>query len=140
MSHPALFICSACMLFLLSVFCFPLVKVIIQPIQYVHVKVSKKKKGTSFYVTFEFPDGSEKEFVVGHAFNDLQENDTGMLSYKEAKTGSHPPERKFISFEKDPESGGIKVETRELPEKKLIISIICVFALILLLITASIFL
>jgi len=58
------------------------------------------------YITFKFPDGSEKEFNVQNAniYDDLQEGDTGMLSYKEKKANTiNLGNKHFISFEKDEE-------------------------------------
>ena len=39
---------------------------------------------TIYYISFSFPDGARKNFVVDvDTFNTLQENDIGMLTYKE---------------------------------------------------------
>ena len=80
-----------------------------QPIQTAHVEVVSKRikksggapvRGNtiSHFVTFKFPDGSEIEFNVRtlKAYDSMQENDTGVLSYKQRKDRA-----KFVSFEKD---------------------------------------
>ena len=63
------------------------------------------KKGATipyYVVTFKLSDGSMKELRVDSAvFNDLQENDTGKLSFQEQKNATHFNHRRFISFEKD---------------------------------------
>lgn len=56
------------------------------------------------YVTFKFPDGSEKETNVDHVptFNNLQEGDTGTLFYKQTKnTTGILGYISFEGFEKD---------------------------------------
>jgi len=63
-----------------------------------------------YYVSFKFSDGSVKEFAAGRPnkkeyYNAINEGDTGKLTYKE-KGGN----RRFESFEKDPDYGGIKIE------------------------------
>ena len=56
------------------------------------------KKGTDFYITFRFPDGSEKEFLVEKKRYDSTEIGTeGILIYKERKDKSHSY---LIRFEK----------------------------------------
>ena len=80
-----------------------------QPIQTAHVEVVSKRieksgrgpvRGNtiSHFATFKFPDGSEIEFNVRtlKAYDSIQENDTGVLSYKQRKDRA-----KFVSFEKD---------------------------------------
>ena len=80
-----------------------------QPKQTAHVEVvdkrivesgyvSRYRNNTNCYVTFKFPDGSEIEFNVRtrKAYDSMQENDTGVLSYKQRKDRA-----KFVSFEKD---------------------------------------
>ena len=72
-----------------------------------------------FYLaTFEFPDGSKKEFQIGGPRKTIYIGDTGMLTYHESKflENIYRKEtdrwrgRLIISFEKDPERGGIKTE------------------------------
>lgn len=60
----------------------------------------------SYFATFEFPDGSKKEFAINAAATDeIWLWSTGTITYKEtAEIG-----RRIISFEKDPEYGGTKV-------------------------------
>ena len=80
-----------------------------QPIQTAHVEVVSKRieksggapvRGNtiSHFVTFKFPDGSELELSLQtlKAYDSMQENDTGVLSYKQRKDRA-----KFVSFEKD---------------------------------------
>lgn len=80
-----------------------------QPIQTAHVEVVSKrikKRGNgpvrgntiSHFVTFKFPDGSELELSLQtlKEYDSMQENDTGVLSYKQRKDRA-----KFVSFEKD---------------------------------------
>ena len=100
------------------------------PEQVEKVKVVKKRKelhetesGLSIYhhfITFKFPDGSEKEFFVppdsderdlfpSNLYYSVQKNDRGTLTYKERKNAikrmknekRHYNEREFISFKKD---------------------------------------
>lgn len=60
----------------------------------------------SYFATFEFPDGSKKEFAISAAAKeDIRLWSTGTITYKE-KAGIG---RRIISFEKDPEYGGTKV-------------------------------
>ena len=62
----------------------------------------KKSKIPNCFVTFKFPDGSEKELKIKHAiFENLQEGDTGTLSYKERKNATHFDHRRFVGFEKE---------------------------------------
>ena len=102
-----------------------------------HVKVVKKRiedtyiydaatEHTSlkhFYLaTFEFPDGSKKEFKIGGPRKTIYIGDTGMLTYHESKflENIYRKEtdrwrgRLIISFEKDPERGGTKTEQYDL--------------------------
>lgn len=78
----------------------------------------------TYYVTFEFPDGLVKEIKVdfislsgrskiepySSIYDSLIEGNTGILTYKEIEDYDV---RSFISFEKDPEYGGTKVEMRK---------------------------
>ena len=89
----------------------------LQPMQKEHAQVAEKIKGNvyqggtnrpSYSVIFAFPDGSKKEFKVNSTVYDtLQENDTGVLFYKERKSNiewirrNSGLIRSFISFEKD---------------------------------------
>ena len=94
-----------------------------QPVQSIHVVITGKRTIKSYstarrgarehpipkcIVAFKFPDGSEKELEVKfEIFNDLQEGDTGTVSFQEHKKITKWPEedrwahRRFISFEKD---------------------------------------
>jgi len=62
-----------------------------------HVKIMEKRieynmEGTAEYiVVFRFPE----------IYDDIHENETGTLTYKENKKGKSYIDRKFISFEKD---------------------------------------
>jgi len=81
-----------------------------------------------FVVAFKFPDDSIKEFWVcaatdreyrkANTYYSVYEGDTGTLTYKENKIFEIAPfsGRKFISFEKDLEYGGIKIERGNLSE------------------------
>jgi len=85
-----------------------------QPIKTEHAEVVSKRiarlnnpttaSHTVWIVTFKIPDGLEKEFrgmSVG-TYNDLQEGDTGILTYRETKNNTQKLLGKsFISFEKD---------------------------------------
>ena len=69
-----------------------------------------------FKVSFEFPDGSKKEFQVDRivapssgkgypssfVYDSMQLMDTGTLTYKEVENTIFLAGREFISFEKDP--------------------------------------
>lgn len=104
-----------------------------------HVKVVKKRiETTTIYdaavehssvkyyhlATFEFSDGSKKEFNIGGSYNDIYIGDTGMLTYHEIRSieDKYREEtdrwqgRQIISFEKDPEFGGTKIIRYELSE------------------------
>ena len=104
-----------------------------------HVKVVEKRIETTtvydaavehssvkYYhlATFEFSDGSKKEFNIGVSYNDIYIGDTGMLTYHEKKDieDKYREEtdrwqgRLIISFEKDPEFGGTKIIRYELSE------------------------
>lgn len=60
----------------------------------------------SYYATFEFPDGSKKEFGISAAAkSDIWLWSTGTITYKETAENG----RRIISYEKDPEYGGTKV-------------------------------
>jgi|GEM_PF-2039840 len=86
----------------------------------------------TYYVSFKFPGGSVKEFRVGRdsvkrdykrkpycfSYDSLNEGDMGLLTYKEWGNAenliSAPTDyRLFISFEQNPEYGGLKVEMYE---------------------------
>ena len=92
----------------------------IQPLQTAHATVISKRseyssftggggntvKYLNYYATFQFSDGSKKEFHIDPGrktklkqqfVDELQEGETGTLSYKETKGGR----KRFISFEKD---------------------------------------
>ena len=99
----------------------------IQPTQTAHVTVVSKRtavarvpgsgggrtyKTPDCFVVFRFSDGSEKELFVNPGggnkrelgyefFQELQEGDTGILSYKELKSATDWGQRTYISFEKD---------------------------------------
>jgi len=96
-----------------------------QPVQNVQVEVVGKRttrtgrrRGPAYFnyiVAFRLPDGTEKELQVLSAspsispviFDNLQEGDTGTLSFQEHKNISKWKDtdqwehRRFISFEKD---------------------------------------
>lgn len=66
-----------------------------------------KRSIPNYFVSFEFPDGSEKEFKEFYVsnlkfFKALQEDVTETLSYKEKTNATKIRHRKFVSFEKDP--------------------------------------
>ena len=81
-----------------------------------------------YFISFKFSDGSVKELEVGvdksgrQVYESFHEGDTGMLTYKERKNIEEKFKnedlrhegRQFLSFEKDPEYGGIKIEKRGL--------------------------
>jgi hypothetical protein len=86
----------------------PVLLIQTQPAQSMYAKVVNKRRKDetttqSGYATFEFQDGTEKEFKIGINFKTLRKNDTGTLTYKEAKNGEGKDyhHRYFISFEKD---------------------------------------
>lgn len=62
----------------------------------------------SYFVSFKFPDGSKKTFNITAPieprkyYDSIQEGETGILTRKD---------KTFMSFEKDPEYGGLKVDT-----------------------------
>ena len=85
-----------------------------------------------YYVSFKLSDGSVKEFEVGidsvgrdsdreaycFVYNALNEGDVGNLIYNESENAedrrfSPTAYRRFLSFEKDPEYGGTKVEMQQ---------------------------
>ena len=84
-----------------------------EPIQVEHVEVvSKRLKdrgySTSYggrynrFVTFKFPDDSEKEFnILYSSLDDFQEGDRGVLSYKQIKDSTELRDLRFVSFKKD---------------------------------------
>ena len=71
-----------------------------------------------FYLaTFEFPDGSKKEFQIGGPRKTIYIGDTGMLTYHESKFVEYTYRKEtdrwrgrlIISFEKNPKFGGTKI-------------------------------
>jgi len=57
-----------------------------------------------FFATFEFPDGSEKEFDVKAPYyhnGSLKEGGTGTLTYKESKNSKSWKDRRFVSYRED---------------------------------------
>jgi len=67
-----------------------------------------------FFITFQFTDGSEKEFLVGtnrlglrsdnvnhSVYDDIQVGDTGILTFRERRDNERSIGRRFISFEND---------------------------------------
>jgi len=101
-----------------------------QPVQNIHVEViglrtakayssargMRRESYTLGIVAFRLPDGTEKELKVGSSsfsndlsvFNNLQEGDTGMLSFQEHKNINNSDKRfedwayrYFLSFEKE---------------------------------------
>lgn len=86
---------------------------------YVYDAATEHTSLKHFYLaTFEFPDGSKKEFKIGGPRKTIYIGDTGMLTYHESKflENIYRKEtdrwrgRLIISFEKDPERGGTKTE------------------------------
>lgn len=84
---------------------------------YVYDAATEHTSLKHFYLaTFEFPDGSKKEFNIGGSYKTIYIGDTGMLTYHESKfiEDIYREEtdrwrgRLIISFEKDPEFGGTK--------------------------------
>jgi Protein of unknown function (DUF2500). len=80
---------------------------------------------TIYFVVFKFSDDSQKEFELGQgkfgrkSYESINEGDIGMLAYKENENILYNKGQLFISFEKDPEYGGAKVEQQGLPESRL---------------------
>jgi len=82
-----------------------MVRIMIQPMQRVQVKVLEKKGETpKVFATFEMPDGTEKELqlVDPRIYRTLKKDDTGVLIYKELKNSKDHRHRRFSDFEKDP--------------------------------------
>ena len=86
---------------------------------YVYDAATEHTSLKHFYLaTFEFPDGSKKEFKIGGPRKTIYIGDTGMLTYHESKfiediyreETDRWQGRLIISFEKDPEFGGTKTE------------------------------
>jgi len=87
-----------------------------------NIKRGKRLTLYTHIVTFKFSDNSEKELKVGfeseRIYNLLQEGETGTLTYKEIENIEQKYEneddyykgRLFISFEKDLNYGGGKIE------------------------------
>ena len=81
------------------------IRIMLQPIQRMHVKVVEKRGDRpQTFVTFEMPDGTAKELQIAdpRIYQPLKENDTGMLTYKELKNSKDHHHRRFIGFIKDP--------------------------------------
>ena len=101
-----------------------------------HVKVVEKRSAETYIydpvagysslkhyylATFEFSDGSKKEFNIGGSYKTIYIGDTGILTYHESKyiEDIYTEEtdrwkgRLIISFEKDPECGGTKMILRK---------------------------
>jgi hypothetical protein len=57
----------------------------------------------SYFVTFKFPDGTEKEFNVQNAdiYESLEKGDVGIISFKQVGDGTGFMGKRFINFEKD---------------------------------------
>ena len=100
-----------------------------------HVMVSGKRvyENDEGYIrlifAFKFPDGSIKEFddtvdvpdkKRGIVYNSLHEGETGLLTYQENMN--------FISFEKDAEYGGEKIDSYRMPQKKAVTLLISITA------------
>jgi len=72
--------------------------------------VGPKSKHPKYYVTFEFSDGSLREFAAGRPkksqyYKAINIGDTGRLSYKETDRNT-----RFEMFEKDSKYGGVIIE------------------------------
>ncbi len=90
---------------------------------------------STYIVTFKFSDGSLKELWVGvdrageESYYAINEGDIGTLTYKEIKAIEQKYKnedirwegRRFISFMKDSEYGGTKIEKRGLTELTVLI-------------------
>ena len=108
-----------------------------RPEQHEYAEVSAKRvvveKGTDsdrtvYLVEFSLSDGSLKEFLVSNkyspirtVYNAFQEGETGVLTYIEAANVNEKYKddvvykgRRFISFEKAPEHGGLTIDDSEL--------------------------
>jgi len=82
-----------------------------------------------YYVTFKFSDGSVKEFSAGRpnnkdCYNAINEGDIGKLTYKESGNN-----RRFESFEKDLDFGGMKIEPYRLDEINEVINAVIICAI-----------
>ena len=90
----------------------------IEDTQYYHAGTDGYSEVRDYLATFEFPDGSKKEFNIGGSYKTIYIGDTGMLTYHESKFIEYTYRKEtdrwrgrlIISFEKDPERGGIKTE------------------------------
>ena len=87
----------------------------------------------TFLISFKFSDGSIKAFDEGRdgvsnserglVYESINEGEKGLLTYKDGG--------RFISFEKDLEYGGEKIETYQISEKSAVTLLISVFAIVL---------
>lgn len=92
------------------------VKKRIEDTQYYHAGTDGYSEVRDYFATFEFPDGSKKEFNIGGSYKTIYIGDTGMLTYHESKFIEYTYRKEtdrwrgrlIISFEKDPEFGGTK--------------------------------
>jgi len=103
---------------------------------------SDSGKTYRYIVAFQLPDGTEKELRVGKInssklYNSINDGDTGILTYKEKENVKAESDRRFISFEKDPKYGGLKIETDETSDKTLAIQITSILAFAVILYTAA---
>jgi len=59
--------------------------------------------GPRYHITFKFDYSPAKTFSVSSqkTYDDLQEGDTGLLSYKQVNDGLVPKDNGFVDFEKD---------------------------------------
>ena len=93
------------------------VKKRIEDTQYYHAGTDGYSEVRHYFATFEFPDGSKKEFNIGGSYKTIYIGDTGMLTYHESKFIEYTYRKEtdrwrgrlIISFEKDPEFGGTKI-------------------------------
>ena len=93
------------------------VKKRIEDTQYYHAGTDGYSEVRDYFATFEFPDGSKKEFNIGGSYKTIYIGDTGMLTYHESKFIEYTYRKEtdrwrgrlIISFEKDPEFGGTKI-------------------------------
>lgn len=89
--------------------------------KYYHAGTDGYSEVRDYLATFEFPDGSKKEFNIGGSYKTIYIGDTGILTYHESKyiEDIYKEEtdrwkgRLIISFEKDPECGGTKMILRK---------------------------
>jgi len=103
------------------------------------IEVNRSDDGTYYYyyLTFKFSDDSEKEIQIMNfpssstktrekAYKSIHQGETGMLTYK------HFDFDRFISFEKDPEYGGQKIEEYSaMTHSGYMITFICVFVAVM---------